>query len=170
MSDDPMAAMKKVAAPTADHDRLKPFLGTFKAEVKIWMGPGEPVISTGSMTNTWALGGRFMHQDYKADEDTGPTPFPQFEGQGFWGFNKNTQKFEGFWIDTASTVMQNESGTVDESGKIWTMTGAIIGSDGEASTKRSVITLVDDDHHHIEMFFSKGDQEFKGMEIQYSRS
>lgn len=169
MSDEPIAAMLERAAPTADHERLTPFVGTFKAEVKIWMGPGEPMVSTGSMTNTWALGGRFLHQDYKGDPSPGPDPFPGFEGQGYWGFNKNTERYEGFWIDTASTVMQHESGTVDETGKSWTMTGEIVGSDGETTTKRSVITLVDNDQHGIEMYFTKGDQEFKGMEIQYTR-
>jgi len=170
MSDDPMAAMLEMAAPTADHERLTPFLGTFKAEVKIWMGPGEPMVSTGSMTNTSALGGRFLHQDYKGDPSPGPDPFPSFEGHGYWGFNKNTRKYEGFWIDTASTVMQNESGTVDETGKVWTMTGEIVGPDGEISIKRSIITLVDNDQHGIEMYFTKGDQEFKGMEIHYVRA
>ena len=170
MSDDPMAAMQEMAAPGPEHERLKPFLGTFKAIVSIWMGPGDPMVSTGSMTNTLALGGRFMKQDYKGDPDPGPTPFANFEGNGYWGFNKNTQQYEGFWIDTASTVMQHESGTVDERGKVWTLAGEIVGTDGETTTKRSVITLVDDDQHHIEMFFTKDDQEFKGMEIQYSRA
>jgi len=170
MSDDPTAAMQEMAAPAADHERLTPFLGTFKAKVSLWMGPGDPMVSTGSMTNTLVLGGRFVRQDYQGDPAPGPTPFPNFEGHGYWGFNKNTQKYEGFWIDTASTVMQHESGTVDGSGKVWTMTGEIVGPDGETSTKRSVITLVDDDHHNMEMFFTKGDQEFRGMEIQYQRA
>lgn len=169
MTDDPMAAMREMAAPTAEHERLTPFLGTFKAEVKIWMGPGEPMMSTGSMTNTWALGGRFLHQEYLGDPSPGADPFPNFAGLGFWGFNKNTREYEGFWIDTASTVMQHDSGTVDESGKVWNMTGEIVGPDGGTSIKRSIITLVDDDHHGIEMYFIKGDQEIKGMEIRYSR-
>ena len=42
---DDFAAM---AAPTAEHAMLKPFEGTFAATVKMWMGPGEPAISTGS--------------------------------------------------------------------------------------------------------------------------
>lgn len=170
MSDDPTAAMQEMAAPAAEHERLTAFAGTFKAEVKIWMGPGDPMISTGSMTNSWVLGGRFLRQDYKGDPSPGPDPFPNFEGHGYWGFNKNTQRYEGFWIDTASTIMQNETGTVDESGKVWTMTGEIVGPDGEVSIKRSVLTLIDDDHHRMEMFFTKGDQDFKGMEIQYARA
>ncbi len=170
MNDDSVAALQEMAAPGAEHERLTPFLGTFSAEVKIWMGPGEPMVSTGTMVNTLDLGGRFVHQDYKGDPSPGPDPVPSFEGRGYWGFNKATQRYEGFWIDTASTVMQNETGVVDASGTIWTMIGEIIGPDGEASSKRSVITLVDKDHHHMEMFFTKGDQEIKGMEIRYTRA
>ena len=170
MSDASMDVMQEMAAPGPEHDRLKPFLGTFKATVSIWMGPGDPMVSTGSMTNSLVLGGRFVKQDYEGDPSPDPTPFSEFEGQGFWGFNKNTQKYEGVWIDTASTIMQTETGTVDDSGKVWTMTGDIVGPDGEVSVKRSVITLVDDDHHSMEMYFSKDGQEFKGMEIQYIRA
>jgi hypothetical protein len=170
MTDDPMATMQEMAAPTADHERLSPFVGTFEAEVKIWMGPGDASVMTGTMNNTWSLGGRFVRQEYKGDSVPGPNPFPDFAGHGYWGFNKNTSQYEGFWIDTASTIMQHEKGSVDESGKVWTMTGEMVGPDGEATQKRSVITLVDDDHHHIEMFFTKGDQESKGMEIQYTRA
>jgi len=170
MSDDPMANMQELAAPAAEHERLSSFAGTFKAEVKIWMGPGDPMISTGSMTNSWTLGDRFLHQEYSGDPFPDPTPLPNFEGRGYWGFNKHTQQFEGFWIDTASTVMQHEAGTVDESGRVWTMTGEMVGPDGCASTKRSVITLMDDDRHSVEMFFTREGQEFKGMEIQYKRA
>ena len=35
--------------PGAEMDRLKPFIGTFAAQVKLWMGPGEPMVSTGTM-------------------------------------------------------------------------------------------------------------------------
>lgn len=170
MSDDPMAAMQELAAPTAEHARLNPFVGTFRAEVRMWMGPGEPIITTGSMTNTWALGERFLRQEYTGDTSPDPTPFPNFAGHGYWGYNKHTQQYEGFWIDTASTIMQHEAGTVDEDGRTWTMIGEMVGPDGCASTKRSVITLVNDDQHKMETYFTRDGQEFKGMEIQYTRA
>jgi hypothetical protein len=170
MSDDPMVAMQEMAAPGPEHERLKSFLGTFKATVSIFTGPGDPMVSTGTMTNTLELGGRFIKQDYKGDPLPGPTPMAGFEGQGFWGFNKNTQRYEGFWIDTASTVMQHETGTLDDAGRVWTMTGEVVGPDGAVTRRKSIITLVDDDHHSMESFFSQGDNEFKGMEIQYVRA
>ena len=170
MTDDPMAAMQELAAPTTDHELLNPFVGTFNAEVKIWMGAGEPSITTGTMTNTWDLDGRFIYHVYKGDSSPDPTPFPNFEGRGFWGFNKHTQKYEGVWIDTASTIMQYEAGTVDEGGKVWTMQGEMTGPDGCVSVKRSVTTLTDNDHHTMEMYFIRDGQEFKGMEIRYTRA
>jgi hypothetical protein len=135
----------------------------------MWMGPGDPMESTGAMTTSMDLGGRFLRQEYKGDPGEGP--FPNFEGRGFWGYNTAQSRFEGFWIDSASTLMQFESGQVDESGKIWTMTGEMPDPQGKGSiTKRSVITVQDDDHHKIEMFFEKGGQASKGMEISYTRS
>ncbi len=157
-----------MAAPTEDHERMAPFVGTFRAEVKIWMGPGDPQSSTGTMTNTFVLGGRFLHQEYQGDPND--RPFPKFEGRGYWGFNKATGKYEGLWIDNASTIMQTDVGDVDDSGKRWEMKGEMVGPTGDPFVKRSVITLEDDDHHSIEMFFVHGDQESKAMEIRYTRS
>ncbi len=154
--------------PVEAHDRLKPFVGAFKAEVKMWMGPGDPQVSTGVMNNSFDLGGRFLRQVYTGDQAEGP--FPDFEGRGFWGYNTTTNEYEGFWIDTASTMMQTERGQVDDAGRVWTMIGSMATPDGGSWDKRSVITLVDDDHHSMEMYFRGPDgNENKGMEIQYTR-
>ena len=57
-----------------------------RREVKIRMGPGEPSITTGVMTNSMDLGGRFLRQSYQGDAVEGP--FPSFAGRGYWGYNK----------------------------------------------------------------------------------
>ena len=160
----------EMSATTEDHKRLEPFVGTFKAEVKMWIGPGDPMVSTGMMTNTFDLGGRFLHQVFTGDPNDGP--FPNFEGRGYWGYNKSTKKYEGFWIDNASTIMQTESGEVDGAGKVWTMVGeAPGGPGGNPITKRSVITLQDNDHHLMEMYCAGSDgSESKAMEIRYERA
>ncbi len=158
----------EMSAPTEQHKRFEPFAGTFKAEVKLWMGPGDPVVSTGVMTNTLVLGGRFLQQTFKGDPGGGSVS--AFEGHGFWGFNKATNKYEGFWIDTGSTQMQTEVGDVDDTSRLWTMIGETTDPKGNTLKKRSVITLEDNDHHKVEMFFPGPDgSEFKGMEIRYER-
>ena len=159
--------MQDAAGP--QHDRLKPFEGTFKSIVKIWRGPGDPLVSTGTMTSTFDLDGRFLRQDYQGDPSEGP--FPEFEGRGFWGYNNVTRKYEGFWIDNASTIMQTEQGDVDESGRVWTMVGEMPNPQtGGMMKRRSVVTLRDDDHHTMEMFFGQDGQESKAMEIEYTRA
>jgi hypothetical protein len=158
----------EMAALAQAHRKFEPFVGTFKARVSLWMGPGEPSVSTGVMTNRLELGGRFLHQSYKGDPGDGP--FPDFEGRGYWGYNTVTKKFEGFWIDTASTIMQIETGTVDRTGKVWTMTGEFPDpASGTPMRKRSVITLKDRNSHALEMYFETPGGEFKAMEIQYKR-
>ncbi len=160
----------ETGATTDAHKKLEPFVGTFRAEVKMWMGPGEPTVSSGSMTNRMELGGRYLHQIYKGDGGEGP--FAGFEGRGYWGFNTATGEYEGMWIDTASTFLQTEQGGVDAAGRVWTMKGTIPDPQGGGTCrKRSVITLVDDDHHTMEMFFKGPDgNEAKAMEITYARS
>ncbi len=152
------------------HRKFEPFVGTFKAEVKMWMGPGDPMISTGNMTNTLDLGGRYLQQCYQGDPCEGP--FGEFAGRGYWGYNTTSEKYEGFWIDTASTMMQYETGEVDSSGKIWTMRGELACPQSkDVMKKRSVITWKDADHHSMEMFFTGSDgNEGKAMEIQYERT
>jgi len=165
-----MEACTQAGAICDEHKRFEPFVGTFKAQAKIWMGPGEPNVSTGTMTNTLDLGGRFIAQTYKGDDTDGP--FPNFEGRGFFGYNTITRQFEGIWIDNCSTTFETEIGAVDASGRVWTMIGQVPNPQtGQQMTKRSVIRVQDNDHHSKEMFFQGPDgSEFKAMEIQYTRA
>lgn len=164
-----MSEEQAFGAPGPEHEWLGPFVGTFRAEVKMWMGPGEPSVMAGTMVNSMDLGGRFLRQDYKGDPNEGP--FPEFEGRGFWGYNTVSKRWEGVWVDNASTMMQVESGELDDSGKVWTMTGEMTDPEsGGTLIKRSVITLEDDDHHRMEMFFSRDGQESRAMEIRYTRA
>lgn len=169
MGDHDAEAFEQARATTPQHDLLKPFAGTFRAEVKLWMGPGDPMITTGTMVNEFDLDGRFLRHTYTGDPNEGP--FPSFEGRGYWGYNNVSERFEGFWIDNASTVMQIEMGQVDESGKVWTMAGEMPNPQtGGTMKKRSVTTLVDGDHHRMEAYFDTGEGEVKSMEINYERS
>lgn len=163
------STMERISEVRDEHRALEPFVGTFAATVRLWMGPGDPNVSTGTMVNSWDLGGRFLRQIYTGDPNDGP--FPSFEGRGYWGFNNDSGKYEGFWIDNASTFMQTEEGAVDESGNVWTMTGTMINPEtGQEMTRRSVITLKDSDHHDMEMYFAvPNGNEFKSMEIEYTR-
>ncbi len=156
--------------PDQHHQLLHRFAGTFRAEVKIYMGPGEPMISTGTMVNSIELGGLYLHQNYRGDSNDGP--FPNFCGQGFWGYNQTLGQFEGFWIDNASTTMQLEFGNVDSTGNRWEMHSEFVpAADQPAIRKRSVIEWMNHDRHLMRTWFQPpGADEFMSMEISYQRS
>ena len=163
-----MEACMKAGTPGEAHQKLEQFTGTWKASVKHWMAPGtDPQQSTGSMTNTWMLGNRFLCQDYKSDVSG-----PPFEGHGLMGYNNVTGHYEGFWVDSMSTGMSTDVGDCDEAGKVWTMTGEMeFPTAGSKFSKKSVITVNAPDSHTMEMFMSgpDGGEFFKTMEIVYTR-
>ncbi len=159
----------KLPAPGPEHALLIPFAGTFVSEVKMWMGPGEPSVTTGKMTSSFRLGGLYLDQDYQGDPSSGP--FPAFEGQGFRGYNLTSGKFEGFWIDNISSAMQMETGTVDESGKVFEMHSEFVTPGaGVVCQKRTVFTVVDNDHHTMESYITGPDgRETRNIVIDYRR-
>ena len=131
----------QMPTPGSQHEALKPFEGTFKSEVKIFMGPGDPQVSTGTITSSSVLGGLYLHQNYVGDACEGP--FPSFCGQGYFGYNTTSNQYEGFWIDNASTMMQLEKGELDASGKVWTMHSEITcPGTHQTMNRRTVITLI----------------------------
>jgi len=158
-----------VSQKTREHDLFKPFVGEFRAEVRLFLGPGDPMVTHGVMRNELDLGGRYLRQHFTGDEADGP--FPNFEGRGYWGYNTLLGRFEGFWIDTASTFMSTESGEVDADGRTWTMLGESTNPEtGGSLKKRTVVALVDDDHHTMDTWFEPPEHgEFKAMEIRYER-
>lgn len=170
MSEQEMDAMSACGALCEHHEKFKPFEGTFRAEVKMWMGPGEPMVSTGTMVNTLDLGGRYLRQEYKGDPMDGP--FPNFEGRGFWGYNTIDERYEGVWVDNASTMMMTDVGQVDETGRTWEMCGEMTCPMTRApSRRRSVIRLIDENTHVMEMYHTGPDgTEVKSMEITYTRA
>ena len=52
----------QMGAAVEAHKRFEPFVGTFTATFKLWMGPREPHVTTDVMNNTYNLGGRFLQQ------------------------------------------------------------------------------------------------------------
>jgi hypothetical protein len=155
--------------PGPAHDRLKPFEGKFHAEVDVWMGPGEPMRSTGTMVNSWDLVGLYLHQHYQGNASA--PGWPPFCGRGYWGFNFGTGEYEGFWIDNASSMIQTETGSVDAAGKVWNMVSEFIHpASGDKVRKRSEIRLIDRDHHEMETWMATGDEpEHRTMLIRYRR-
>jgi hypothetical protein len=162
-----MEAMMKAATPGDAHKKLGAMAGTFNAEVKMWMQPGAPPAGgAGVAENSWALDGRFLEQHF-----TGNFMGMPFTGMGFTGYDNIKKKYVGTWMDTKTTSMMISTGTANADGKSYTFTSTMDDPmTGKSSPVKEVVTVVDNDHHTLEMWGAGPDGKmFKTMEIAYTR-
>jgi hypothetical protein len=162
-----MEAMMKAATPGDAHKKLGAMAGTFNAEVKMWMQPGAPPAGgAGVAENSWALDGRWLEQHF-----TGNFMGMPFTGVGFTGYDNIKKKYVGTWMDTMTTAMMVSSGTANSDGKSFTFTSTMDDPmTGKSSPVKEIVTVVDGDHHTLEMWGAAPDGKmFKMMEIAYTR-
>jgi hypothetical protein len=155
--------------PGQQHKMLEESVGTWDAEVQMWMkGPsGDPMISKGTSENKMVLGGRYLQQDVTAEMMGQP-----FTGTGFTGYDNFKKKFVSFWIDNMGTGMSTMDGVLDKGGKSVTMWGKMDEpATGEKDKKVKYVTrFVDKDTQIFETYdvTSFGDKK-PTMVITYKR-
>jgi hypothetical protein len=162
-----MDMMMKAGTPGDAHKKLDGLVGTWDTKVQFWMMPGtDPMMSGGMSTNQWVMGGRYLEQRYKGD-----MAGMAFEGVGYTGYDNVKKQYWGTWMDNMSTGVMTSTGSVSADGKSWdfsaTMSDPMTGKD---STSKEKVTVIDADHHTMEMWAAGPDGKmFKNMEINYSR-
>ncbi len=166
MSPDQMFAMlEELATPGEQHAFLGMTIGTFDAELDIYMAPGAPPESaSGTMVNSWIMDGRYVRGDYDGEFMGRP-----FQGISMSGFDNATQTFQGTWMDTMSTGMMPTSAGVRDGSKITferTMYDPMM---EQWVDQREVLTIESQDFHKLEMFNVTDGEEMKTMEIRYRR-
>jgi hypothetical protein len=152
--------------PGKEHAMLKKDAGTWDAKVKMWMGPGDPVESKGTETNTM-LGDLWLLSQFEGEIAGMP-----FKGHGQNGYDTVKKKFVVTWVDTFSTSPTILEGTYDEKTGELTMTGDSIGPDGSKMEMKQV-TKHGADGSRVFTMFMKGDMTggewVKSMEVTYTR-
>jgi hypothetical protein len=155
--------------PGAEHKMLAECVGTWDAEVKVWMkGPGsEPTVSKGTSENKMVLGGRYLQQDVTSEMMGQP-----FAGTGFTGYDNVKKKYVGFWIDNMGTGMSTMDGVLDKDGKSLTTWGKMDDPmTGEKNKKVKYVTrFVDTDTQVFETYdvSTYGDKK-PTMQVTYKR-
>ena len=164
-----MKRWQESMTPGAQHKMLEESVGTWDAEVKMWMkGPtGEPMISKGTSEQKMVLGGRNLQQDF-----TGEMMGQTFTGIGLTGYDNFKKKYVSFWIDNMSTGMSTMDGALDKDGKSVTMWGKMDEpATGQKDKKVKYVTrFVDKNTQIFETYdvTSFGDKK-PIMEITYKR-
>ena len=146
-----MKRWQESMTPGAPHKMLEESVGTWDAEVKMWMaGPGtEPSISKGTSEQKMILGGRYLQQDF-----TGEMMGQPFTGVGLTGYDNFKKKYVGSWIDNMSTALSTMEGVLDKDGKSCTMWGKMDDpATGQKDKKAKYVTrFVDKDTQIFESY------------------
>jgi hypothetical protein len=163
-----MDAMEKAATPGANHEMLASMAGDWTFTTRMWMEPSAPPTeSTGTVTYTPLLGGRFVQGQYRGNMMGMP-----FEGLGLTGYNNTTGKFQASWVDNMGTMMIYMTGQYDPASKSITFTGQMddITKPGEKINVRQVVRTVSPDSQIMEWYETRSGKEVKTMEIAYNRA
>lgn len=163
-----MDVMMKAATPGPNHQMLTSLAGDWTFKNRMWMNPSaDPVESTGTVSYTTLLGGRFVQGQYRGDMMGMP-----FEGVGMMGYDNVTGQFQSTWADNMGTMITFMSGSYDEATKTLTYTG-VMDDPMKPGTKvkvREVVRIVSPDSHVMEWYETRDGKEAKTMEIAYSRA
>ncbi|RFM36179.1 DUF1579 domain-containing protein [Chitinophaga silvisoli] len=153
--------------PGKIHQMLAHSNGTWTYESTFWMAPGAPPSkSTGITENKMILGGRYQESIHK-----GKMEGMDFEGHSLLAYDNAKKIFQNAWVDNMGTGIMMLEGTWDDASHSLTLTGKtydpMAGKDIEM---KEVITIQDDDHHLMEMYYTgKDGKEVKSMEIHLTR-
>jgi hypothetical protein len=157
--------MPPLPQPGPEHELFKEVAGTWDARVETFMGPGEPMVSSGTEVNRVGCGGLCLISDF-----TGEMMGMPFEGHGTEVWDATKKKYVGTWTDSMTLGLSIAESTYDPATR--TITGWMEGPDmsGNVSRMKSTSTQKDADSRVMEMYAIGPDGgETLGMRITYTR-
>ena len=162
-----MQKWQEYMTPGPAHQELAKQAGEWTWELTSWQAPGAPPqTSTGTMSASTILDGRYLVEDWKGTAMDMP-----FEGRALTGYDNAKKQFFSNWVDNFGTGVMTSWGTRDDASKTMTMKGSFTDPmTGKDQNVRSVSREVDDNHFTFEMFGPGPDgKEYKTMEIKAER-
>ena len=144
---------------------FKKDVGTWDCEVKVYSDPSSPpAVSKGVETNIM-IGEHWLISHFK-----GSVMGADFEGSSQNGYDANTSKFIGTWIDSMSPHSMKTEGTWDE--KTQTLTSSGVSKDPTGTEMKNKMTVVykSDGTRNFTMFAIVNAAEVKMMEIKYTKA
>jgi hypothetical protein len=148
--------------PGPEHEMLAELAGTWDGKMKT--GDGMPE-SKGTMTYTVECGGMWLASSFEGDFGG-----MMFQGRGLDGYDPQTKKFVGVWVDSMGTRPMQFEGDYDADSKTMTMHATGPGPGGQPAKWKSVTVKKDADHHTFQMFLTpEGGEEMLMLSIEYTR-
>lgn len=161
-----MQKWMEYATPGDVHKMLAKYNGKWTATTKIWMAPGQPPMeNTAEVTTDMYMGDRYQRSTYSGDFGGMP-----FNGESTTGYDNTRKVFTNTWIDNMGTGIMYSEGTWNASTKTVEFKGtATDPMVGKATPFREVMTFNSDDSYTLEMYNVMDGNEYKSMEITFTR-
>lgn len=168
-----MAEWMRVASPGEHHKPLDKLVGDWNIEIKTyWGGPEGPAsVSKGTARVRWILDGRFLEERVEAEMEM-PGRKMTMKGLGLTGYDNFQNMYRSVWIDNMGTSMTVLRGTRNPQTGVFTYYGQMdepmMKVYGRALKTRT--RMINDDKHIFEMIDLHAGDDYKVMEIAYTRN
>jgi hypothetical protein len=171
-----MAQMMELAKLNENHKLLADMAGTWTYNIKMWMNPdpnAKPQESKGTAIRKPVFDGRYFVLEVggkmQMPGPDGKMKDMDFKGMSIEGYDNVKQKFVATWVDNMGTGIEFSDGTYDPATKTFTYHLEMEPTPGMKTKIREVVKIVDNDHHTLEWYETRGGPEAKTMEINYTR-
>jgi hypothetical protein len=159
------AAWKKAGTPGEQHRQLAAMAGNWKATVRMWRGPGEPMVSEAKVTRTMMLDGRVLAEQYE-----GMMMGEPFVGHGMTGYDNARGMYWSTWNDNMSTGIMTSWGKWDDAAKgiVFEATVSDPMNNGAPMKMKSIARQAEDGSETFEMWepHGPGGELVRTMEIK----
>jgi len=152
--------------PGPEHEMLKKLEGTWTADIKASMAPGQPPTeSKGTMTYKMVCGGLWLSSEFEGE--FGGT---KFQGRGLDTYDASKKKYTMVWVDSMATTPMIGEGTYDKDSKTMTYLSDYPGPDGKVTKHKITIHIKDGDNTTMVMSVADKDGKYTDMmTINYKR-
>jgi Protein of unknown function (DUF1579) len=129
--------------PEKEHQWLHQFVGEWETAAEGTAGPGQPAFTCQGKTTSRMLGGLWLVSE--TQNDVGGTTINAIQTIGY---DPETKKYVGTWVDSMINHMWKYEGTVDPTGKILTLEakGPNMISPGKVASYRDSFEFKSADH------------------------
>jgi hypothetical protein len=161
---------KEYTIPSEAHKILDDIVGTFNYSIRMWTDPhANPVEMAGKSANRWILGGRYVEQEITGGSMLGEL----FAGVGITGYDNFREEYQSIWIDNMSTGIALSTGKAQANERVIEQIGMSSNpmKDNKNYWFKTVVHVISKNEHTYVMYVKdEDDNEFKSMEIKYTRT
>jgi len=161
-----MKAWQSYMTPGEPHKMMAQEAGSWTNDMTMWHGPdAPPEKATSTAEIKMILDGKYQESNYKGNMGGMP-----FVGKGTLAYDNAAKQYISTWIDNMGTGMMVVKGKMNSDGKTMELKGTMVDPiTGKEVAVREMYTIVDANTRKMEMFDTKGGNEYKMLEIVMKR-